>query len=84
MSGNSTSQGASGFNTPVLPGYTVRWDEAAGEWVATSDTYGTVLRGRDQRALEAARGAVVTQLADEMYQIIRAAPLFGYSPQPQP
>lgn len=83
MSTNSNSGGASGFNTPVLPGYTVRRDEEAGEWVARSDSFGTELRGKDQRALEQARGAVVTRAAKELSQILREAPGRGYSPPPR-
>jgi hypothetical protein len=83
MSGNSSSQGASGMNTPVLPGYTVTWDDDRRQWAASSNTDDTVLYGVDQQELELARKRLVTRLADDLNQMIREAPGRGYSP-PKP
>lgn len=69
--------------TPVLSGYTVTWDVTTGQWAARSDTFGTVLRGKDQAELDAARWRLVMSLADELAQILRDAPGRGYSPPPR-
>lgn len=73
----------SALGTPVLNGYTVTWDVTTGEWVARSDSFSTVLRGKDQAELDAARWKHVVQLADELSQIIRDAAARGYSPPPR-
>jgi hypothetical protein len=68
---------------PILPGYSVRWDVQAGRWAATSDRFGTVLRGANQDELNEARWNLVLHLADELQQILRQAPARGYSPPPR-
>jgi hypothetical protein len=79
----SDNSGNGAFGRPTLNGYTVEWSVATGEWVATSDTYGTELRGKDQAELDAARWTLVNRLADELQQqLLKTAPLFGYSPPP--
>jgi hypothetical protein len=80
MSANSSSEGASAMNTPILPGYTVSWDRDAKQWAARSNTTDTVLYGANQRELELARNGVVVQLADDLNQIMREAPGRGCSP----
>jgi hypothetical protein len=73
----------SAIGTPSLNGYTVAWDADAGEWVARSNSSDTVLRGKNQGELDAARWRLVMTLADELSEIIRAAPEHGYSPPPR-
>jgi hypothetical protein len=68
---------------PFLNGYTVTYDAATGEWVAQSNTSGTVLRGKDQAEPDRARWDLVVGLADELSQILREAPGRGYSPPPR-
>jgi hypothetical protein len=79
----SENSGAGVFGTPFLNGYTTEWDVTIGKWVATSDTYGTVLHGKDQAELDTALRAHVLELADELSAILRAAPEHGYSPPPR-
>jgi hypothetical protein len=69
--------------TPSLNGYTVKWSVATGEWVARSNTSDTVLRGKDQDELNAARWRLIVSLADELQQILREAPERGYAPPPR-
>jgi hypothetical protein len=66
--------------TPVLPGYTVRWDIGAGQWAATSDHFGTVLRGANQDELNEARWDLVLRLAEELPRVLRQPPARGCSP----
>jgi hypothetical protein len=68
---------------PFLNGYTTTYDSATGEWVARSNSSGTVLRGKDQAGLDEARWDLIMSLADELAAIIRAAPARGYSPPPR-
>lgn len=74
MSGNSGSQGASGFNTPALPGFNVTWDRHAGVWVARSQTLDATLRGRNQAELDQARDHLALRLGEELQQIVRKPP----------
>jgi hypothetical protein len=67
---------------PILPGYTVRWDVRAGQWAATSDRFGTVLRGANQDELNEARWSLVLHLAEELQRII-PPPAQGCSPPPR-
>jgi hypothetical protein len=69
--------------TPNLPGFTVTWDADAESWMAVSEVSGKILRGKTERQLELARNAVVAELADDLQQIFRDAPVFGYSPPPR-
>jgi len=71
------------FGTPFLNGYTVDWSVATAEWVATSDSSDTVLRGKDQAELDQTRWHLVVSLADELSQVLRNAPERGYSPRPR-
>lgn len=80
---NNGSQGASGMNTPVLPGYTVGWDDKTREWVARSADGARELRGKNQRQLELARNRNVVTVAEEMRELFAYAPLHGYSPPPR-
>ena len=59
---------------PILPGYSVHWDVRAGQWAATSDRFGTVLRGANQDELNQARWDLVLRLADELQQTLRQPP----------
>jgi hypothetical protein len=68
---------------PILPGYTVCWDIRSGQWAATSDRFGTVLRGANQDELNEARWNLVLHLAGELQQIIRQAPARGHFPPPR-
>jgi hypothetical protein len=68
------------FGVPILPGYTVTWDDEAGEWLARSTEFDATLRGKSQAELEAARWQLALRLAEELQQIIRHAPQHGYSP----
>lgn len=77
-----SNSGNEQFGLPILPGYEVEWDEAGQEFVATNSERGTVLRGKDQAELNAARGQLVNRLADDIMQMIREAPGRGYSPPP--
>lgn len=83
MSGNSGSQGASGMDTPVLPGYEITRDDQAREWVARSIKGDRELRGRNQDELELARNRVVVDIAEDMKRMFAYAPLHGYSPPPR-
>lgn len=79
----SENSGSGAFGTPFLNGYTVTWDAGAGEWEARSATSDTVLRGKNQAELDAARWRLVVGLADELRAVIDAAPGLGYSPPPR-
>lgn len=69
---------------PTLVGYKVKWDRKAGEWVATrEDDPKTVLRGKDQAALELARWQLVMRLCDELRAITNYALANGYTPPPR-
>lgn len=83
MSGNSGSQGASGMNAPVLPGFEVTWDYDRRCWKAWSQSTGTVLHGANQRELELARNARVMEYASDITDAIAYAPQHGYSPPPR-
>jgi hypothetical protein len=80
---SNSAGAASGFDRPFLNGYTVEWSVATGEWVPRSDSSDSVLRGKDQAELDAARWSLVVTLADKLSQIIRHAPQHGYSPPPR-
>lgn len=67
---------------PFLNGYTTTYDAETGEWVAASNSSDTVLRGKNQAELDAARWDLVVRLADELSAILRYAPAHGYSPPP--
>jgi hypothetical protein len=51
-------------------------------WVATSDRFGTVLRGTDQEELDEARWDHLIHLTDELRQIFRETPGQGDTPPP--
>ena len=68
---------------PILPGYTVRWDIRAGQWAATSDRFGTVLRGANQDELNEARWNLVLHLAEELQRILRRPLVRGHFPPPR-
>jgi hypothetical protein len=68
---------------PFLTGYTTIWEPEGGQWVARSNSSDTVLHGKDQAQLDAARWDLIISLADELQRIIQAAPSHGYSPPPR-
>lgn len=81
MSGNSSSQGASGMNTSIVNGYAghlglrhPRIDRRKGD---------TVLRGKYQAELDAAHWDFIIGLADELSQILHKATGRGYSLPPR-
>lgn len=80
---SAENSGSGIFGKPFLNGYTVEWDITTGEWVARSDSADTVLRGKNQAELDAARWNLVVSLADNLSQILREAPERGYSPPPR-
>jgi hypothetical protein len=67
---------------PFLNGYTTAWVAKAAEWVATSNTYGTVLRGTHQGEFDDALRAHVLHLAGELSQILHSGTWHGY-PRPK-
>jgi hypothetical protein len=68
---------------PILPGYTVRWDIRAGQWAATSDRFGTVLRGANQDELNKERWDLILRLAEELQRILRQPAVRGHFPPPR-
>lgn len=79
----SENSGNGNFGVPVLTGYRVEWDDAGKEWVATHETLGTILRGKDQAELTAARNRGVVKAANELLELGRYAARSGYSPPPR-
>ncbi|MCW2900426.1 MAG: hypothetical protein JWO67_2691 [Streptosporangiaceae bacterium] len=69
---------------PVLAGYRIEWDAEAKEWLATHETRGTELRGKNQRALDVQRNLGVIQAGNELLEICQYALTHGYTPPPQP
>lgn len=67
---------------PFLSGYTTTYDPDTGEWVARSNTRRYELRGKDQAELDQARWDLIVRLAEDLSEIINAAPMFGYSSPP--
>jgi hypothetical protein len=72
VSGNSSSQGASGMAYPYMPGYEITWDANTREWVARRGDI--ELRGRNQDELDKAQKAVKRALASDLSAVPRDPP----------
>jgi len=79
----SENSGNGAFGVPILTSYRVEWDDDGGEWVATHERLGTILRGKDQAELTAARNRGVVKAANELLEIGRYAQANGYTPPPR-